>query len=61
VPFAQDEAMLHLELWGVASTVVLVVAGRVFPRFLLLKGSHDGTLRVAISPPLSILTLPHSP
>ena len=29
VPFAQDEALIHLELWGFASTMVLAVSGRV--------------------------------
>lgn len=44
VLFAQDEALLHLELWGFASTMVLAVAGRVFPRFLLLRPTRERLL-----------------
>jgi hypothetical protein len=49
VPFAQDEALLHLELWGFASTMVLAVAGRVFPRFLLLQQTHERVLPYAFA------------
>jgi hypothetical protein len=42
VPFAQDEAVIHLELWGFASTMVLAVSGRAFPKFLLLQPSYEG-------------------
>jgi uncharacterized protein involved in response to NO len=48
VPFAQDEALLHLEIWGFASTMVLAVSGRVFPRFLLLQPTRDRLLRPAL-------------
>jgi hypothetical protein len=48
VPFAQDEALLHLELWGFASTMVLAVSGRVFPKFLLLQPTRDQLIRPAL-------------
>jgi uncharacterized protein involved in response to NO len=48
VPFTQDEALIHLELWGVASTMVLAVSGRVFPKFLLLQPTRDALLRPAL-------------
>jgi len=48
VPFAQDEALIHLELWGFASTMVLAVSGRVFPKFLLLRPTHDRLIRPAL-------------
>src|SRR5205085_3356075 len=48
VPFAQDEALIHLELWGFASTMVLAVSGRVFPKFLLLQPTRDGLIRPAL-------------
>lgn len=48
VPFAQDEALIHLELWGFASSMVLAVSGRIFPRFLLLQPTRDALLRVAL-------------
>jgi hypothetical protein len=49
VPFALDEALIHLELWGFASTMVLAVSGRVFPKFLLLQPTRDGMLRPALA------------
>jgi uncharacterized protein involved in response to NO len=48
VPLALDEALLHLQLWGFASSMVLAVAGRVFPRFLLLQPTRDWLLRPAL-------------
>jgi hypothetical protein len=48
VPGAQDEALLHLQLWGFASSMVLAVAGRVYPRFLLLQPPHERVLRWAL-------------
>lgn len=48
VPLPQDEALLHLDLWGFAASMVLVVSGRIFPRFLLLRPSHVGLLQVAL-------------
>jgi hypothetical protein len=48
VPFARDESLLHLELWGFASTMVLAVAGRVFPRFLLLKPTRERLVPYAL-------------
>jgi hypothetical protein len=48
VQFAQDEALTHLELWGFASTMVLAVSGRILPKFLLLKPTREGQLRVAL-------------
>jgi hypothetical protein len=49
VPLAQDEALIHLELWGFASSMVLAVSGRIFPRFLLLQSTRDSLLRVALA------------
>jgi hypothetical protein len=49
VPFAQDEAIIHLELWGFASTVVLAVSGRVFPKFLLLRPTREALMRPAVA------------
>jgi uncharacterized protein involved in response to NO len=49
VPFAQDEALIHLELWGFASTVVLAVSGRVFPKFLLLQPTRYRLVRPALA------------
>jgi hypothetical protein len=48
VPFAQDEALLHLELWGFASSMVLAVSGRIFPKFLLLQSTREGLLPYAL-------------
>jgi hypothetical protein len=48
VPFNGDEALLHLELWGFASSMVFAVSGRIFPRFLLLQPTHERLLRVAL-------------
>jgi hypothetical protein len=47
VPFAQDEALLHFELWGFAATMALVVSGRIFPKFLLLQPTREGLLPYA--------------
>jgi hypothetical protein len=49
VPFAQDEALIHLELWGFASTMALAVGGRVFPRFLLLQPTRDWLIRPGLA------------
>jgi hypothetical protein len=49
VPFARDEALLHLELWGFATTMVLAVGGRIFPRFLLLQPTREHLLPYALS------------
>jgi hypothetical protein len=49
VPFAHDEALIHLELWGFASTMVLAVSGRVFPKFLLLRPTRDRLIRPALA------------
>jgi hypothetical protein len=48
VPFALDEALLHLQLWGFASSMALAVAGRIFPRFLLLQGTREQLLPLAL-------------
>jgi len=48
LPFAQDEALIHLELWGFASTMVLAVSGRVFPKFLLLQPTREQLIRPAL-------------
>jgi hypothetical protein len=49
VPFVLDEALLHLELWGFASSMVLAVAGRIFPRFLLLQPTRERMLPYALA------------
>jgi hypothetical protein len=49
VPFAQDEGLLHLELWGFASSMVLAVSKRVFPKFLLLQPTREGLIRAALA------------
>jgi hypothetical protein len=48
VPAAHDEALLHLQLWGFASSMVLTVSGRVYPRFLLLQPTRERLLRWAL-------------
>jgi hypothetical protein len=48
VPSPQDEALVHLELWGFASTMVLAVSGRIFPRFLLLQDTREWLLPYAL-------------
>ena len=37
VPFALDEALVHLELWGFVVPLTLAVALKIFPHFLLLR------------------------
>jgi hypothetical protein len=49
VPFSQNEALLHLELWGFASTMVLAVAGRIYPRFLLLQPTREHLVPAALA------------
>jgi uncharacterized protein involved in response to NO len=49
VSFTQDEGLIHLELWGFASTMVLAVSGRVFPKFLLLQPTRDAVVRPALA------------
>jgi hypothetical protein len=49
VPASMNEAVLHLQLWGFASTMVLAVAGRVYPRFLLLRSTRERLLPVALA------------
>jgi len=48
VPYALDEALLHLEVWGFASTMVLAISGRVFPKFLLLQPTRAHLARAAL-------------
>jgi len=47
VPPPQDEALLHLELWGFATSMALAVSGRIFPRFLLLQDTRERLLPYA--------------
>lgn len=47
-PPTQDEALLRLQVWGFASSMVLAVSGRVYPRFLLLQPTREGWLRSAL-------------
>jgi hypothetical protein len=69
VPFAHDEAILHLELWGFVSSVVLAVGGRIFPRFLLLRPTRERVIPTALGlwalgslgTPLSWMLLPAEP
>jgi hypothetical protein len=48
VPLYTDEAVLHLELWGFASTMVLAVAGNIYPRFLLLRPTRESVVPPAL-------------
>jgi hypothetical protein len=48
VPSNQNEALLHLQLWGFASTMVLAVSARVYPRFLLLQPTREGLVPIAL-------------
>jgi hypothetical protein len=48
VPLYLDEALVHLELWGFASTMVLAVAGNIYPKFLLLRPSRERFMVPAI-------------
>jgi hypothetical protein len=48
VPLYLDETLLHLELWGFASTMVLAVAGNIYPRFLLLRPTREHILPPAL-------------
>jgi len=41
VPFAMDEAVLHLELEGFVVLLVLTVALKIFPRFLILRDARE--------------------
>jgi hypothetical protein len=48
VPLYLDEALVHLQLWGFASTMVLAVAGNIYPRFLLLRETRERLLAPAL-------------
>jgi hypothetical protein len=48
VPGGLDEAILHLELWGFASTIVFAIARHTWPNLLLLQP----TRRAFITPSL---------
>src|SRR5215203_3459536 len=48
VPLYLDEALLHLELWGFATTMVFAVAGNIYPRFLLLRPARERALVPAL-------------
>lgn len=48
-PFRQNEALLHLQLWGFAGTMVLVVAGRLYPQFLMLQPTRDRLFAPALA------------
>jgi hypothetical protein len=69
VPLYQNEALVHLELWGFASTMVFAVAGNVFPRFLLLRPTRERLIPPALvfwgigslGLPLVWLLLPEQP
>jgi len=69
VPTGQNEAVLHLQLWGFASTMILAVSGRVYPKFLLLQPTREYLLPGVLSlwalgsfgVPLSWLAAPSLP
>ncbi len=46
-PLGQDEALLQLELWAFATSMVFAVAGRVYPRFLILKPPREAIIPAA--------------
>jgi hypothetical protein len=48
VPLYLDEALVHLELWGFATTMVFAVAGNIYPRFLLLRPTRESALFPAL-------------
>lgn len=48
-PYAADEALLHLELWGFAATIIFAVSGRVYPRLLLLQPAREGLMPAALT------------
>jgi hypothetical protein len=41
VPYPIDNALVHLELWGFASTMVLAIARHTWPNLLLLQPGHE--------------------
>ncbi|MCX6023962.1 MAG: hypothetical protein NTZ05_19970 [Chloroflexi bacterium] len=47
-PLYMDEAVLHLQLWGFATTLVLAVSGRMYPRLLLLQPTRGRLLDMAV-------------
>lgn len=49
IPFYANEALVRLELWGFASTMVLAVAGRMYPRFLFLQDTRQQLLAPALA------------
>ncbi len=49
VPLAMNEALLRLEIWGFASTMVLAVAGRLYPNFLFLRPTHQHLMPRALA------------
>jgi hypothetical protein len=69
VPAALDEALIHLELWGFASTMVLAIASHTWPTMLLLHPSRVGATHVglalwafgSIGTPVAWLAFPDSP
>lgn len=48
VPPALNEAILHLELWGFASTMILAIARNTWPNLLLLPPAASGALLPAL-------------
>ena len=48
VPLYLDEALVHMELWGFATTMVLAVAGNIYPRFLMLRPTRERILVPAL-------------
>jgi hypothetical protein len=48
VPQGQDEALIHLELWGFASTMVLAISGRIYPGFFQLQPIREKLIRAAL-------------
>src|SRR5688572_16411588 len=48
VPVALDEAILHLELWGFASTMVFAIGQHAWPNLLLLRPTRITLIRPSL-------------
>jgi hypothetical protein len=49
VPAALDEAIIHLQLWGFASTMVLAIGRHTWPSVLLLQPSRAGATNLGLA------------
>jgi len=48
VPSGLDEAIIHLELWGFAATMILAIARHTWPNMLLLRAARSNLIRPAL-------------